>query len=440
MRKLAPFAAVFVIVTAFYGTTYSYRHITDTDLNSHQTRALVLHGDINIGRYDFSRPKYAIHHGANQYSIYGVGVSLIGAPIYFFLAHFYLSDRIAQGVAAIPFVAGAIVAMLWLLLRLFGKKLAVAGTVVFAFGTTMWPLASMAFYTHGPVALLQILGVCALFSERERAPFWAGLAFAGAMFIRPTVFIFVVAVGIFYLLRGIGPAVKFGIGSFAPIAGILIQNRWIWGSWLKSGYSFAGVGFHGNVQRALFGLLFGWWRGLFVYSPILLLSVAGFILVVRKRRGYIEQRLLTLGIASIATILFYARWTTWWGGLSQFGYRYLLDVVPVLIVLSVYAMPSVTRVRSIAIPAGVVSIMTMAAGSVYSLGAWDVVNFPKHFGQTSIGQAWTVALDDPLPRIIRFAGVLIASAAIWWVTPPREDEDASRRFLKERRGAPMLME
>lgn len=415
-RRVFPYVALAIMLAAFYGATYSYRDITDTDLNSMQTRALVLHGDVEVGRYHPARNAFAMPHDGDKYSIYGVGISLVAAPIYLVTVHLGIGDRVTQAVAAIPFVVGAIVLMYRLLLKIFGGPRAVAGTLIFAFGTTMWPLASMAFYTHGPVALLHMIGIATLFSPKERIEHWAGIAFGMATLVRPTVFPFAVAAGVFYAMRGLRPAVRYGLGALPAAAGMLVQNRWIWGSWTKSGYSVAGIGFHGNVPRDVFALLFGWWRGIFVYSPILLLAVAGFVLAARKRRGFVEHRLLVLGIASIATILFYARWTTWWGGLSQFGYRYLLDIVPALVLLSVYALPSVTRLQSIVVPAGIVSVMTMAAGSMPSKGAFDVVRFPR-FGGTPIGQAWTVALDEPIGPLIRLAGIAVIAAILWRLTP-----------------------
>ncbi|MGH2725360.1 MAG: hypothetical protein ACRDKS_00120, partial [Actinomycetota bacterium] len=140
LRPRAAFIALFLVLVGFLAATYSYRRITDVELNSFQTRALVLHGDVDLYRYErVNRPGYFTQQrGDHLYSIYGVGVSVVAAPVYAVLARTDASEGVLQGAGAIPFVAGAIVLMYLLLARLVDAKLAAAGALVFGFGTTMW--------------------------------------------------------------------------------------------------------------------------------------------------------------------------------------------------------------------------------------------------------------------------------------------------------------
>jgi hypothetical protein len=403
---------VFLALVAVYVLTFDYRPITDTRLNDFQTRALVLHGDINLARYGEFRGHFVERRGDHVYSIYGVGVSLVAAPIYAVLLRLDVGEANLQGSAAIPFAAGAALVLFLLMLRLVPARLAAAGAVLFAFGTTMWPVASTGFWQHAPVAFFQALGLAALFSRNPRAPAWAGLALGTATFLRPPAIILLGVLGLFYLTRGRRSAALYALGAFAPIAGVLVQNRWIWGSWTKGGYSFAGVGFHANMARAGFGLTFGWWRGLFVYSPVLILAVAGLVIAMRSVRGFVEQRLTVLGIAAVATIAFYARWSTWHGGGGQFGYRYLLDVVPSLTLLGVFAVSKWRRLGPVAIPLGLFSIGTMAVGMSPNRDHWDPVAFPKALGASPIGRAWSHAWDDPVALVLRLVLVALAGAVL----------------------------
>src|SRR5437870_5160227 len=146
--KIAAILILFGVLVAFFSATYSKRDITDTDLNSLQTRALALHGDINLSRYKSQLDPNALWsswHGG-RYSIYGVGVSLPAVPIYAIFARAGASDRFLQATASIPFVAAAVIAIFIVLLRLFPISVAVGGTIAFAFGTTMWPVAAMGFF------------------------------------------------------------------------------------------------------------------------------------------------------------------------------------------------------------------------------------------------------------------------------------------------------
>ena len=428
-------ASAFLALLVFLSATYTFRRITDNEVNSFQTRALVKHGDVHIERYPrVARPAYfAKRRNGHLYSIYGVGISVVAAPAYVVLTRFTDSDGLLQAAGAIPFVAAGIVLMFVLLSRLAQRSIAVAGTIVFGFGTTMWPLASMGLYQHGPVAFFHVLGLLGMFSERERAPALAGLGFAAAAFVRLPTAIPLVVVGVYYLTRGWRRAAWYAAGAVVPIVGLLIQNRWLWGSWLEGGYSNSGIGFGFRyISRALPGLSFGAWRGIFVYSPILLVSIVGLVMVLRRLRNSVEAKLFVLGVSALASFFFYTTWSTWWNGLNQFGYRYLLDVVPFLVVLGGYAAARSERIRLIAIPLGVVSILTMTAGAGPNKFGFDGVRFPDEFSDTSLGQAWIALLDRPLSGLLRLAGVTAIACMFALIAraraekaPPLFDEEIS---------------
>jgi hypothetical protein len=411
VRRIAAYALPFVAIVTFLAATSSNRNITDTDLNSLQTREFVLHGDMDVNRYPIADRAFAFETKGNLYSVYGVGVSVVSAPVYAVLARTDASDRVLQQAAVIPFVAGSVLVMWRVLSRLVSRELAVAGAIVFGFGTTMWPLASMAFYQHASVAFFMGLGLLGLFSRHPRAPALAGLGFGLAAFIRAPAAVPLIVVGVFYLLHGRRQVTLYVLGALAPVAGIVIQNRWLWGTWLTGGYSFAGIGFRGDVRRGLWGLLFGWWRGLFVYSPALGIGFLGWIAALRKPLGFLERRMVALGASTVVSILFYARWSTWHGGLNQFGYRYLLDVVPFLVVLGVWFVARVPRIRPVALATAVLSLLTMAFGAAPNDFGWDGTYFATALEDTSLGQAWIVFANRPLGSILRLAGV----AAIAWM-------------------------
>lgn len=382
-------------------------------LNRLQTRELVLHGDADLSKYgSLEERTNAVRRSGGLYSIYGVGVSVVAAPLYAVAARTGISHETLEALSSIPFVAGAVLAFYLLCLRLFDRSTAVAGTVLFGFGTTLWPVAATAFWQHAPVALFQVLGLRAFFDERTHAPFWAGLALGAATFVRPTLAILTGLVGVFYLATGPRRALRFAAGAAIPFAAIAVQNRWIWGSFLEGGYSHAGIGFRHPIVRGLRGELFGWWRGLFVYSPVLLLGILAWPLTFR-RGGQMERRLLLLGVASIAYLLFYARWTTWWGGFNFFGYRYLLDAVPMLVLLTIWGARRVRRIAPLAISAGVLSVATMAFGAEPQRFGWDFHLFPTGFNESPIGQAWIVGIDRPLGAALRLAGVAAVGLVLW---------------------------
>jgi hypothetical protein len=418
-------------MVAFYAATSSNRNITDTDLNSFQTRQFVLHGSMDVSHYPIASKTFARPHDGRLYSIYGVGVSVVSAPVYAILARTDVSDRVLQQAAVIPFVAASVLVMWRVLTRFASRELAVAGAIVFGFGTTMWTLASMAFFQHASVAFFTAVGLAGLFSKDPRAPALAGFGFGMATFIRTPAAIPFVVVGLLYLLSGKRDTVSYVLGALAPVAGIVIQNHWLWGTWLTGGYSQAGIGFNGDVATGLWGLLFSWWRGIFVYSPVLALGFVGWVAALKRTKGFVEMRLVALGASSIISILFYARWSTWYGGLNQFGYRYLLDVVPFLVVLTVWFVNRSPRIRPIAMASAALSLLTMVFGAAPNDFGWDGVYRATRLTDTSLGQAWIVFANHPLGSILRLGGV----AVIGWLLL-RLGRDLPSRDLTTKATAP----
>jgi len=311
-------------------------------------------------------------------------------------------------------VAAAAVVLHRVLLRLVPATLAGLATIVFALGTPMWPIATTALHEHSAVALAQSVGLAGLFSRSRWAPAVAGIGFGTATFVRPTQAIVVALVGLFYLIRERPRVLAFASGALLPVAGLVIQNRWLWGNWLTGGYANNPQGFHGNVPSALFGLLFSWWRGLFIYTPVLVLGFIGWFIALRRRKGFVEERMVLLGVTSVVMIGLYSLWTEWWGGTNQYGYRFLLEIVPFLVVLGAFAVHRMPRLRRGAFVLAVLSIINMAFGMAPNRFAWDGVKFPSRFSDSPVGQAWIVFAHRPAGSILRLAGVGLVAAAVVW--------------------------
>jgi hypothetical protein len=210
---------------------------------------------------------------------------------------------------------------------------------------------------------------------------------------------------------------------------LAVQNRVYWGGWFSGGYFEAGIGFQAPWPKTLYRLLFGLWRGLFVYSPALLLGVAGAVMAARRAKGFVEGRLIVLGLSAIGTTLFVSRWSDWHGGVNQFGYRLLLEVVPFLVVLGAYAVARVDRLRPVAVLLGGLSILTMTWGAALSPNGLDGELFASRLTDTSLGQAWIIFFDHPIQSLARLAGVatlaaLMFALAKWKGSPTPEFEAA----------------
>ncbi|MCA9908431.1 MAG: hypothetical protein KC519_07260, partial [Anaerolineae bacterium] len=95
---------------------------------------------------------------------------------------------------------------------------------------------------------------------------------------------------------------------------------------LNTGYHFeAGEGFTRPIPAGLFGLFLSPYRGLFWFSPILLLALPGWWIL---RRRLPTTAWLTLTVVG-AQSLTYAGWWSWHGGVV-WGTRFLVPVIPLM--------------------------------------------------------------------------------------------------------------
>jgi hypothetical protein len=116
----------------------------------------------------------------------------------------------------------------------------------------------------------------------------------------------------------------FGLGGNAW------YNAYRFGSPFTSGYQFAqGESFITPLFTGLYGLLLSPFRGLFWFSPVLLAALPGTVVTWRRDRAL---TLLAWGVA-LVYLLPFSMWWMWWGGFA-WGPRFLLPVVPFLLLLT----------------------------------------------------------------------------------------------------------
>lgn len=122
-------------------------------------------------------------------------------------------------------------------------------------------------------------------------------------------------------------------------AGLLMLHQWAaYGSPLAIGYGkLGGTQFGTRMSRGLFGitlpdpaaavqLLFGTYRGLFVYAPVLIAALLGFAFWPRPLRRRLAPALLAGAAALWLVIASYA----YWQGGPAFGPRHLIPAIPLI--------------------------------------------------------------------------------------------------------------
>jgi hypothetical protein len=230
------------------------------------------------------------------------------------------------------------------LIRLGLARVALAVTLAAALGSNLWSVASQAMWQHGPAAF----GLVAAISLLDPTPVtrWrlvlAGCATAILFSCRLMDVLFVATIllwlartqprGICWflpvpLLIGF-LLLRYNLTYFADFAGGQAQLELLHrdihrlpGAWSK------------NLLEGSLGTLFSPNRGLFIFSPWVLLALA--MLTARKLRPHrlIVWLLLTL----VPYLLLLSGYSVWWGG-HCFGPRYWTDVMPLLAILLAFGL------------------------------------------------------------------------------------------------------
>lgn len=218
--------------------------------------------------------------------------------------------------------------------------------LAFAFATSAWSTASRALWQHGPSILLLALALLALdrlFPRNADAqgtpissiwpPLVAGVCIAGAVTMRPTNAVALALVTILIFWKGQKrSAAIYAVG----VAGVFIPWSLItyhyYGSLLQPYDQASKLGLPSTFVESVAAQLVSPSRGLFIFSPIVLVGVAG--LVVAKRRRQISP-LEALSAAVIPCyVVAIALFPVWWAGTS-FGPRFMTETLPFFFILAI---------------------------------------------------------------------------------------------------------
>jgi len=280
------------------------------------------------------------------YSPFGIVPSLYNVP-------FYLAGRWAQAAVGVRLgstdtlpkaavtlggaVAAALVVWATFLLawRLYGKaRGAYVAAGLLAAGTLLWPYSKFGF--NQPLAALFLVLAALALVRGVRAEWWPGGAWAGvwtgvALLTRHEMGLFaaVAAVYLFVATRkrpdvGRRLAVRFGLAFLAAAVVWGTLNAVRFGNPLDTGLLRDPTPAFGSpIAEGLAGLLFSPGASLFLYSPVVLLTVPALWRLWREDR----PTAWLLGAPVVLLLLLYAQLGNWAGGRS-YGGRYLVVVLP----------------------------------------------------------------------------------------------------------------
>jgi hypothetical protein len=319
-------------------TAVSILHQGNTDLNEY---ADLMKGGIEAD--------YTLHKvGERIYTRYPVGASVLALP-YVALFDAYAQVLTGQGVDAYlrEYGAGRLerliassltalaMAFLYLLLRHHLVWWAALGlSLAYGLGTSAWSTGALALWQHTPTLLLLTLTLWLLDLACERPALvqFAGLTLALSFVCRPTTAIVILLVTAYVAWRQ-RPYLWRYLAWAAPVAvAFVAYSETTYGRLLPPYYLMQGIGTTANLWEGLAGTLISPNRGLFIWTPILLIAFYGLFLRIRGRSF---RRFDGLWWGSIALHwLLISGWSMWWGGHSL-GPRFFTEMLPFYAYLTV---------------------------------------------------------------------------------------------------------
>jgi hypothetical protein len=314
-------------------------------------------------------------------------------------------------------------------LRFLDRKYSLLLVLVFAFCTSAWSTASRALWQHGPSMLMLSAALYLILVARDRPSSvqFASIPLALAFVVRPTNSITVLLLTVYVAVQYRRYFLRYLLWATTIAAPFLAFNLTVYHSPFSTYYLPQKVGSNPSFLEALAANLVSPGRGLFIFSPVVLLSVGGVILKIRDgdwRR--LDSALLAIVILHWVVISSFGKW---WAGHS-FGPRFFCDVIPYLVYLAIPVFSGLSGLRGSKrmLLAALVSFLVVVSLFIHYRGAtswathvwneepvgvdddpsrvwdWTDIQFLRGIAATSplaharVGQSCVVSLDESLRR------------------------------------------
>lgn len=340
-------------------------------------------------KYDLSGTLYQVHpvpERTSHVNQYTSGIALILAPA-FAIAHVlaeplgYTPDGfsaiypITMSIWSIILAIAGIIAFRRMLLRFFPDQLSALLLILIFAGTNyMVQIPGNLVSPHNYLFLLFALFITAVvdwhLSYRPRHFYTMVVTGGLACLIRPTELIWIF-IPVFWGCRSIGAAGTKIKSWFSAYSKVLVRSAFVLALlaspqviyWLIStgrpfymSYSNPGEGLDFTSPHTL-DFLFSFRKGWFLYSPLMLIAVLGFIPMFRRKREWA----LGLLIFFLVNLYVVSSWTTWWYA-QCFSQRVMIHSLPLMAVPLGFAIQWMGegRFRSWSLGVGVAAIFGLS--------------------------------------------------------------------------------
>lgn len=352
--QLQRYAALFGIgiFVILYSINARTTLIGDSLAHLYQAASLVYSGDYTLDEYkntfialnDGKLPYFIVESGGHLRSLYNYLPALILVP-FFAVGRLILGEEFRYAVmmwgmigklAASLLILGAGIFLWKLLYRRVCKPISVLTLTAFWFGSPLWVL-SIDYLQHNPLVFFKLAALYMLFrSEDSEKPyfFFGGLFLAFTFLSRYQNLLSVLMISgwVFWNNRRNKEIFKFFLGGFVMVPLTLLYHKAAFGGPFTQAL-FPYIAFNAPFLTTLILLFLNPSKGFFIHSPWGIFSIIPFITLIRKAK---QQRPPNLAIACmlsvLPTLILYGKLNCWFGGWC-WGYRYLIDILPEMVIL-----------------------------------------------------------------------------------------------------------
>ncbi len=418
LASLALFAIIFVVyslspVTTSYDsrvslhTAMSLAYGEGGDLTNYMR---VMPGGTYVLEYPDSRPRNRYPIGPSLLAVPAVAIASWIQPDFAKQLREGRTDRFEEILASIVGAAAA-VTFFWLIYERFQNIwIAASSTIIFAFCTSMWSTATRALWQHTPLVLMLIIAMLLLQRGRDRPALiqFVGLPLAFAFLSRPTAIVPIVGISLYILVFYIRWFIRYLCWAALIAIPWIAYNYSIYGGPFPT-YYLTGLGSTGTIRlgagefsmwESILGNLVSPSRGLLVYSPVLILSISGFLLAIRHE----QERALYVAYGLIVSLMFLVIVCApiWWAGHS-FGPRFTTDLVPFLAFFTSFNFVYFGKLGARTRMAAITGAFLLAGGSffMHAQGALRVAPLAWNFSPNNIDENPSRAWDWRDPQFAR---------------------------------------
>lgn len=345
------------------------------------------------------------------YSAIPVGASLLALPVVLGLDA--TQTRLPDGKTE-KLVASLVTALTAMVLYVVARSAltiprALVVTFVFAFCTASWSVAARGLWQHGP-SMLMLTTALWFMVEAERRPRivqYASLPLAFAFVVRPTNAIPIALLTVVVLVRYRRYFFRYVLWALPITIPFVLFNVIVYHSSHSWYYSPERVGHGRRMAEALLGNLVSPNRGLFVFTPILLLAFYGAWLKLRRDRSLLDGALAATIVLHWLVISSHLPWN---GG-HTYGNRLFADVIPFFVyflIPVVAALPDPRHLSRRPALAALFAALVVLSFAIHYRGAyrrmaWDWNSSPVDI-DTDPSRIWDWR-DLQILRVVRPAAV-----------------------------------